>query len=618
MTAGLLRRAAARPGGAALLLAVPLLVLYLPFLSRPFVSEDLPLVRVLLESPPWSDVRGWLLGPWLGIEFVRFWRPVSTALLAVEVRLFGPWPLPFHLVHLAVHLLNTVLVWRVALGIERRVRGEGGPPGPAPIAAAGLFALHPLHPNAVWVASFATLFCGTFQLVAVAEYQRFRDTGRLRRLAAALGAAVLALGSYEAAAALPALLAVYEHLLGPRGRGFRGQARKAAAYVPFVVLVAGYLAFRRSLFGVVLGGYSSFAERFDVAAVPRLAGDLGASLQRLLVPWYGVPATLWGALAVAALLAAGPVLFRLAGLDRDRRRRELAAWTFGWAWAVLGMAPFAFEPFVPANGRYAYVAAMGAALALGRLAAPLGEGAAAPRVARRARLAGPVLVVVTAAVWGALLAEQVATYRRAGAEARVAASSLAAADDGPAGPVFVVGYPLFVESAGGVPLAQVYHYGLADAVRPPFGSTRLAVHPLALLGPEDLAPVARGLPGARRLAWDREAGRFRPVSPAVEEGEEMRAWRPADEARRRTGGGDVAFVPPAGSSALSYRLVVSSPGNALMLDLPPAGKGTAVRAPLPAEFIRSMRRLYDGDLYWWVEGRDAAGRLRAWSRARRL
>jgi len=621
MRAEFLRRAASRPAGAALLLAVPVVALYLPFLSRPFVSEDLPLVRFLLASPPWADVGSWLLGPWLGIEVVRFWRPVSTALLAFETQLFGARPLPYHLVHLAVHLLNAVLLWRVAAGIERRVRGgDGSTPGLAPIAAAGLFALHPLHPNAVWIASFATLFGATFQLLALAEYQRFRDTGRRRRLAAALAATVLALGSYEAAAALPALLVAHEHLLGRGRRGLRDHARSAAAYLPFLVLGAGYLVFRSRLFGEVLGGYSTLGARFRSTPVASLAGDLGSSLQRLLVPWYETPATLVGTVAVVGLLAAGPALLRLAGLRGDRWRRELGAWVFGWAWAVLALAPFAFEPFVPGNGRYAYVAAMGAAVALGRLVPTAAEAGSRPGLGPRwPRLAAAGLVLVLLVVWTALLAANVAVYRRAGATAEAVADGLAAAAEpdagGAGGPVFAVGYPVFVENAAGVPLAQVYHYGLADAVRPPFRATRLAVHPLPLLAASDLAPVAGGLPAARLLAWDGDAGRFRRVVPEAA-GEEIRAWR--DE-RAGAAAGEVAFVPPEGAPGLSFRLIVSSRGNPAFVDVaPPVPPGSPARAPLPPEFVASMRRLYRGEIYWWVEGRGPEGRLLAWSRARPL
>jgi hypothetical protein len=33
--------------------------------------------------------------------------------------------------------------------------------------------------------------------------------------------------------------------------------------------------------------------------------------------------------------------------------------------------------------------------------------------------------------------------------------------------------------------------------------------------------------------------------------------------------------------------------------------------PLPEEFLSTMERLYGDTVYWWIEGRDAAGRLRA-------
>ena len=601
----------------AALLGALVAAFYAPLLDRPFASEDYLLVRVLRERPPWSDPAEWLGGPWLGIEVVRFWRPVSTAFLAVEANLFGARPPLYNLAHLLLHAAVACLVWAVAVRVDRSVRPAGEGLGAAPLAAAVLFALHPLHPNAVsWIASFATPVGAALQLGALLAYARWREGGGRAALGAALGLFALALGSYEAAAVLPVLLAAWEHLVA----GGRRHLRRAAAYLPFVALAAGYLLFRRLLFGETIGGYGGLALRFREAFSGTLPADLGTSLARLLVPRFDSPPPGWAPLGVVAVLVAGPALgLAIGGWRGVRARREVAAWLFGAAWTVLALAPFAFQPFVPGNGRYVYVASVGAALALGRLAAP----PAARGTGRRVALAA--LPAAFAIAWAVLLAGSVRVHSQAGETARRVADALAAraGELGP-GPVFVTGHPIFVENRAGVPLAQVLRYGLADAVRPPFRPTELVVHPLPLLDAADLGPVARGLPRAPRLRWDPSGQRFVAVEDPPAAGAEIEAWGPGEAPDGRgaaLGAGEVAFLPPAGSPATAYRLIVSSRGNPAFVDLPPpepGGSPVPVRGELPTVFVDSMRHLYGGELYWWIEGRDGAGRLAAWSPARPL
>jgi multidrug efflux system membrane fusion protein len=51
------------------------------------------------------------------------------------------------------------------------------------------------------------------------------------------------------------------------------------------------------------------------------------------------------------------------------RAGGLRGWLFGWVWALAFMAPYAFQPAVPGNGRYWYLPAAGLAIALAALAA---------------------------------------------------------------------------------------------------------------------------------------------------------------------------------------------------------------------------------------------------------
>ena len=150
-------------------------------------------------------------GPWLGITVVQFLRPISTLLFALEIAAFGTHAAAYVALHLVVHCLATALVWAIAARLAPR-------PAWLPGMAALLFAIYPLHPNAVvFAASFATLFGGFLALLAFHQYLCWReDESRRVHWWLALGAYALALGSYEAATVVPAWLAACDHLRGDR------------------------------------------------------------------------------------------------------------------------------------------------------------------------------------------------------------------------------------------------------------------------------------------------------------------------------------------------------------------------------------------------------------------
>jgi hypothetical protein len=61
-----------------------------------------------------------------------------------------------------------------------------------------------------------------------------------------------------------------------------------------------------------------------------------------------------------------------------------------------------------------------------------------------------------------------------------------------------------------------------------------------------------------------------------------------------------------------YRLVVLTRGN------PTVVEGTGRVVEVPETFVRSMRHLYSGPVFWWVEARGAGGELLVVSAARVL
>jgi hypothetical protein len=602
----LTRRAGWRAAPALLVLGV-VLAFYGRALHLGFTSEDFVLLRLLREDPPWRDLLAKLASPLLGIQIFKFYRPVSTLLFGLEDALFGTEPFGYHLVHTLVHAGNALLVY----GIARRLAGRAGERSAGiadigAIAAALLFALYPLHPNAVaFATNFATIYDAAFLLAAFLCHQIAGERTSWRWESAALALFALALGSYEAAAILPVLLVAHDLLL----RRERPLRERLATWVPFFLLLGLYFLVRRLLFGVFLGGYEETGRRLLAPQLRQLLVDLGQSLYRLYLPVFERPVEAWAPLLFLLLAVLLPFAYLAAS---PTRRGLLRPWLFAWLWTVVAMAPFAFRPVVPGNGRYWYLAAVGAAMAISLVARAL---AGAWRGPWRAL---PVLAVLALGGWWAvLLVANLGVYLEAGRTAQSIAAQLSRAASAPGGsPVFVAGYPSFLENRARVPVAAVFHYGLHDAVNPPFAPTRALVYPLPPLAPEELRPLATGRPAARIYEWEPGSASLRQVtlpplpspSPA-----ELPVLAPADGARLNPRDLTVTFRPGPGRA---FRLVVVARGNPNVTEIAgtPSPGGT-LRVDLPRDFILAMDHLYGGEIYWWIETRDERGQL-LWTRAR--
>lgn len=251
----------------------------------------------------------------------RLYRPVVLLTFALTARLAGLDATWFHLINLVLHAAVAVVLFGLAgrLGLS---------PGGA-LAAAALFAVHPLHSEAViWIVGRAELLAALSVLGVLSWHLRPADAPAGRRYGWLAPAAVFAVGlfSKEHVIVLPALVLVAE-LARDRGAGPRPGGRPL--YAAYAVVVAGYLAARFA----ALGGRLVTDPR-DIALIdnvlahvdtgPRLLTALTVALRYLgLWLWprslsmdYGynavpvvtsplAPAVLAGLLAWGALLGLG-------------------------------------------------------------------------------------------------------------------------------------------------------------------------------------------------------------------------------------------------------------------------------------------------------------------------
>ena len=596
--------------GRGLFLLPPALVLafYGFALPRYFTSEDFLLIRFLGQHPPWRSLEAWT-GPWLGVTVVKFYRPVSTLLYGLEIAAFGARPLGYNIVHVLLHAGTTLLVFAIARRLVRTMDLARLPGARfVPVAVATLFALYPLHPNAVlFGASFATLWGSGFVLASFLAYLRWREAGRFGPWATSLGSFVLALGSYETAATLPLLLLAHD-ALSPRAVSAR---RRVGIVLPFFGVLGLYFGLRRIVFGVFVGGYEDVGARLFEPRWPLWLPDVAASVRTLHAPVFDhVPSTAGTVLVVALVLAAPIVWF--AGARHRTGSGALRLWLFSWSWTMVSLAPFAFRPAVPGNGRFWYLAAVGVAMALGCVAAAVAE-TLPPRWSSLPWMG----LTALALSWAWLLAGYLGVYLDAGRTARTIQGELirAHAEAGAPSRLFVTGYPFFLSSATRTPVAQVFHYGLRDAVSAPFAAANVPVYPLFTLRATELQPIFMTDPRAAVVAWDEVARRFRRVEPSAATLPEVRVLGPRDGALLALAPTEVRLVSGHAGRA---RLIVVAQGNATVAEPSDLFEpGSSVTLVPPVEFLIAMAHLYAGtEFFWWVEIRDARGRLAEVTRMR--
>ena len=118
-------------------------VVYLNALPNGFVYDDALIIQTNTSIHSLDSLPGALVAPyWPGEHGVELglWRPVATAVYALEWAIGGGSPAPFHVVNVLAHVAVSMLV--LALLIELMSL-------PAALAGALVFAVHPVHVEAV-------------------------------------------------------------------------------------------------------------------------------------------------------------------------------------------------------------------------------------------------------------------------------------------------------------------------------------------------------------------------------------------------------------------------------------------------------------------------------------
>jgi len=351
-----------RVGDVALLLAVACLP-YLNSLRNDFVYDDVDQILVNPYLRSWGHLREiftssvWsFMGDFRGAT--NYYRPFMSLGYLFCYQCFGPRSLGFHAVNVVGNAAVVLLVFLVTLTLLRS--------RPTALVAACLFALHPIHTEAVdWIAAVTEIELACFYLLTVAC---FLASARAQGKSAVLlqiamgGCFALALLSKEQALTLPVLAAVYEHFF----RDDRAQTtwrQKLWRYRVLWLLAAVYLLLRLHFLGelipsLALPGFSVRATAFLTLAF------LGRYAVKLIVPaqlcaYYLLPVKL---AALYPWMFAGAAALVLSGLAYAALRKTNLQVAFGVVWLLLTLAPvlnvrwMSSSPFAE---RYLYLPSVG-------------------------------------------------------------------------------------------------------------------------------------------------------------------------------------------------------------------------------------------------------------------
>jgi hypothetical protein len=253
----------------AIVLTITILV-YSPVLSNFFNGDDfvhLNWLHKAVQNPDlvWRNFHS----AWLDVPNARFYRPLISLFMLSDYVIWRGSGFGFHFTNLLSHLVSTVLLWLVLLNIFERDEDSDKMDNARLWAflSATLFALYPLHPEAVsWITGRVDTIVTMFCLLNLWCYIKWRASSKRNWLIASCAAFICALLSKEMAVIQPALLVAYEFLLLSPGASMPASENRAKSIgqtlarvfeptFPFWVILAGYFVVRYMSLGTLIGGY---------------------------------------------------------------------------------------------------------------------------------------------------------------------------------------------------------------------------------------------------------------------------------------------------------------------------------------------------------------------------
>ena len=324
---------------------------YTNALSNGFVWDDTTQIlqnAALRPGAPWrplltSDV--WAFAHPGSPAKDNYWRPLQMLSYKAIVQMFGFSALPFHALNLVFHVAATLLAYAIGIQLTRRIAPS--------VAVAVLFALHPMHTEAVdWISALPELGCAVFYFLAFLLFllaiRRSGDNlsgqtaGLFRRpalwLLSCVSFAVATIWK-EMAVTLPLAIAAYLFFVPTGALPLTHRVRNAVqGSLPYLAVLAVYLAARDFVLGYLAVSMRDWKlSPLDYAFT--VADLVGRYWWKLLLPLrlnaYYVfdPVRSWAEpRALAAILF---LVLATAGIVYSYRWLPLAAFAATWVFVTL-------------------------------------------------------------------------------------------------------------------------------------------------------------------------------------------------------------------------------------------------------------------------------------------
>lgn len=163
-----------------------------------YVSEN-PRVITGLK---WDNVI-WAFSP-VSVEVAGNWHPLTWLSLMLDAEVFGQSPRGFHLTNLALHVVNTILLFTL-LRLMTGAEWESA-------FVAAVFSVHPMHVESVaWIAERKDVLSTFWGLIAMLYWMRFVQSGARSWIIWSLLAYALSLMSKQMLVTLPCLMLVLDY-----------------------------------------------------------------------------------------------------------------------------------------------------------------------------------------------------------------------------------------------------------------------------------------------------------------------------------------------------------------------------------------------------------------------
>lgn len=289
-------------------------------------------------------------GPWLmNPPFGLYLRPLIDIAFIVDYLLWGPNAAGYHLVNVAIHALNSVLVFFVTRAMFAAARTSGAHMVPISVSsafAALVFCLASAQNETVyWIGCLCDLLAGTFGLVSIWLFIKaivepsMKINSRLRWLSA-LSLAVAFTAKESALMVVPVLGIVYLYLQQHLTRSHVLAA--ARALVPHILVTALYFIWRIWALNGLGGFVGAIAADYSAWSVMRIFQSswfevIGFHTAGLT----GGAATTSRFLLTAAYIFAA-ILFGTAVFERKLKAKQIAALAASFMMAIICCLPIAY------------------------------------------------------------------------------------------------------------------------------------------------------------------------------------------------------------------------------------------------------------------------------------